>query len=189
MRWNVPSCICKPIETTKGCKVVLKPRKRKEQLESLFELHEQGMYRIAYAILHDEGQAEDAVMSAFERIVRCEGLPRRADSDDARRLCGAIVKSCAIDIYRKNARTWEREMLTGDATMQGTTMEPLKEDAPGFDEMVETLPVRYREVVVERFGNGLSIKETADKLGISEGNVRTRQHRAITVLRSIREEE
>lgn len=39
-------------------------------LMRLFELHEQDMYRIAYAILYDEGQAEDAVMTAFERIIK-----------------------------------------------------------------------------------------------------------------------
>lgn len=47
-------------------------RYRQKILERLFELHEQEMYRIAFSILHDKGQAEDAVMSAFERI----GAPR-----------------------------------------------------------------------------------------------------------------
>lgn len=31
-----------------------------------------GAPRIAYAILHDEGQAEDAVIAAFEKILRNE---------------------------------------------------------------------------------------------------------------------
>ncbi len=48
-----------------------------ENAEALFELYEQKMYRIAYAILHDEGQAEDAVIAAFEKILKSDGVPRR----------------------------------------------------------------------------------------------------------------
>lgn len=34
----------------------------------MFELYEQKMYHIAFSILHNEWQAEDAVMDAFEKI-------------------------------------------------------------------------------------------------------------------------
>ena len=36
-----------------------------DDIISLFRLYEQKMYHIAYAILHDSFQAEDAVMDAF----------------------------------------------------------------------------------------------------------------------------
>ncbi len=50
-----------------------------ENAEALFGLYEQKMYRIAYAILHDEGQAEDAVIAAASctrnRKGRCPAWP------------------------------------------------------------------------------------------------------------------
>ena len=36
---------------------------------SVFNMYEQKMYHIAYAILHDSYQAEDAVMDAFVRLL------------------------------------------------------------------------------------------------------------------------
>ncbi|MBQ6211654.1 MAG: hypothetical protein IJJ57_02015, partial [Ruminococcus sp.] len=41
-----------------------------EKLKKLYSIYEQPMYRIAYAVLHDEGLAEDAVSEAFIRIMR-----------------------------------------------------------------------------------------------------------------------
>lgn len=43
-----------------------------DRIETLFELYEQKMYRIAFSILNDEGQAEDAVIAAFEKILKTE---------------------------------------------------------------------------------------------------------------------
>ena len=77
-------------------------------IERLFALYEQQMYRIAFAVLKDEGQAEDAVMTAFERVVRRQGVPCDPDSAHAKNLMTAMARQCAIDIYRKNARERER---------------------------------------------------------------------------------
>lgn len=77
-------------------------------IERLFALYEQQMYRIAFAVVKDEGQAEDAVMTAFERVVRRQGVPCDPDSAHAQRLMASMARQCAIDIYRKNARERER---------------------------------------------------------------------------------
>lgn len=39
-------------------------------LESMYELYEQGMYRIAYGILNNREQAEDAVQDSFEKLLK-----------------------------------------------------------------------------------------------------------------------
>lgn len=54
--------------------------------------------------------------------------------------------------------------------------------------LLETLPGRYREVLVLRVGVGLSAAETADALGMTPGGVRTTQHRALGELRARWEE-
>lgn len=170
-----------------------------EALERLFELYEQKMYRVAFSILHDEGQAEDAVMAAFEKVVRQGGLRQPPESDDAKRLMVSYIKSTSIDIYRKKRR--EREVLgtlaglgeAGDATcasgvecsfgagsMSGAARMP---DAPSASELLEPLPSSYRAVLHERFVNEKTVRETADTLHISESNVRKRQQRALAMLR------
>lgn len=42
-------------------------------LETMYELYEQGMYRVAYGVLHNKEQAEDAVQDSFEKLL--EYLP------------------------------------------------------------------------------------------------------------------
>lgn len=46
------------------------------------------------------------------------------------------------------------------------------------------LPVKYREVILLRYYEGLKIKETAAALQLSEGRVRSRLNRANAILRS-----
>lgn len=46
-------------------------------------------------------------------------------------------------------------------------------------EILDALPERYRQVLQLRFLNGLSVRETAQALGITSGNVKVLQHRAL----------
>lgn len=156
-------------------------------LTELFELHEQHMYRVAYAILHDEGQAEDAVMAAFERIIKREGMPNDPASNHTANFMTAIVRSTAIDIYRQNAR--ERERMT---LMQNSELPDAANTSNDFDacfarfnteSIIKNLPDRYREVLHAEFIDGCSTKEIAESLDVSEANVRKRKQRGLDLLR------
>ena len=48
---------------------MVKSSQQKEKLHQLYALYEQPLYRIAYAILHQTEQAEDAVSDAFLKII------------------------------------------------------------------------------------------------------------------------
>jgi RNA polymerase sigma-70 factor (ECF subfamily) len=54
-----------------------------------------------------------------------------------------------------------------------------------LNRLVSTLPQLQQEILALRIGVGLSATETAEALGISAGNVRVTQHRAITRLRTM----
>lgn len=157
--------------------------------ELLFELYEQKMYCIAFAILHDVGQAEDAVMAAFEKILRSNGVPPDPEADDAKRLVMAAVRSTAIDQYRKNARERQRSTLTDDVAAcepaAASAADPMDAhvDAAHARQLVAGLPEPYGAVLRERYLNDQTTRQTAERLGISEPNVRKRQQRALGLLR------
>ena len=79
-------------------------REAAERLISLFRLYEQKMYHIAYAILNDSYQAEDAVMEAFVRLLERDYTIDDPASDKTKGLIIQVARSAAIDQYRKNRR-------------------------------------------------------------------------------------
>ena len=78
---------------------------------SLFQLYEQKMYHIAFAILRDSYQAEDAVMDAFVRLLDRNYPIGDPASREAKSLVIQIIRSSAIDLYRKNRKERERQVL------------------------------------------------------------------------------
>lgn len=60
---------------------------------ALFQLYEQKMYHITYAILHDSHLAEDAVMDAFVKMLEHNYRIEDPKSDASKRLVIAVTRS------------------------------------------------------------------------------------------------
>ena len=89
------------------------PEKRKKTIDAaadrqtmteLYETYEQKMFGIANAILHNDWQAEDAVHEAFVRMVPYLSRCKDVNDEKTKILIVRVIKSAAIDIYRKNKR-------------------------------------------------------------------------------------
>lgn len=79
-----------------------------EKLEILFDLYEKKMYGTAFQILRDVGQAEDAVQDAFIRVMSHLNQIKSPESPETKHFMIKVIRSAAIDIYRKNQREWEK---------------------------------------------------------------------------------
>ena len=189
--------------------------KKKNVIDSIsqtFQLYEKKMYHIAYAVLQDPYQAEDAVMDAFVRLLEkgmssaatetLKPLVRDPRSDETKRMMISLIRWAAIDIYRKNQRNRAREVMSSTvADLQPETGEERTlrsgkaafeaEDDPavilskeeGVQELLQGLPPIYKDVLYERYQNERTVNETAKILSISEDAVRKRQERALRMLR------
>lgn len=159
---------------------------KKNKVELLFELYEQKMYRVAFSILHNEWQAEDAVMDAFEKILKHENVINEPYSDDTKRYVIQIIKNTSIDIYRKNEKEREHIALVKDESGQVFHQEADFDSAfsDKVADMIKGLPKEYREVLYERYAREKTVRETAQTLHISESAVRKRQERALKMLRN-----
>lgn len=82
-----------------------------EKLECLFDLYERKMYGTAFQILRDEGQAEDAVQDAFIRVMAHIHQIRLPESVETQHFMVKVIRSAAIDIYRKNQRDRENTVF------------------------------------------------------------------------------
>jgi RNA polymerase sigma-70 factor (ECF subfamily) len=151
------------------------------------------VYALCRRLLGDESDAADATQEVYLRMVKSI-LAFRGDSAFGTWLHRVTTNVCMTMLRRR-----------GDVRARGQSAGWL--DSP-FDEVVseETstedrvanadlarrtakalaqLPEEAREVVILRDVQGLSTKETAEMLGVSEGAVKVRLHRAHTRLREL----
>jgi RNA polymerase sigma-70 factor (sigma-E family) len=152
-------------------------------VDVLFRRHYPNLLRIAYALLGTREGAEDAVQDAFVSLYRhWRGLRDPGAAE-------AYVRSAVLNRCRTRIRTRVRDSLR----TRHDPVVPLH--VVGSDEVVGSradvelvghalrrLPRRQREVVSCRYLLELSVAETAETLGISEGAVKQHTHRGLRAL-------
>lgn len=154
--------------------------------EGFAELYERTFPRVyAYvaSLLRDRATAEDVTAQAFERAYRKRRSYRASRGTMDAWLFG-IARNAALDELRKRKR---RASLEGDPEDQGArTPEDQVELALRREAVraaLASLDGQERDLIALKFAGGLSNGEIARVLRMSESNVGTRLHRAITKLR------
>lgn len=156
-------------------------------MERCYRLYEQKMYRAAYRILQDSAWAEDAVQEAFLKLMKGQVYFEDACSDDCKKYMITVIRHSAIDIYNQKKRE-QNFLCLCDEILYGKQACAEKDSGSDVDvqEIISALSPRYYEVANCLAVKNLSVKETAEVLGISETNVRKRFERAKKLLRRTR---
>ncbi len=164
--------------------------KDRKDAEELFNRCSKTMYAVAYRILKNHDDAEDAVMEAARRMIlnlkkffsisRHKWVP----------LAVIYVRHTAIDIYNRNARHSEKEKLI---SMSDTYVAEEKafesRDLAVLVDAIKKLPEIYSSAMLLKHQHGYSTKEIAKIFGITEDVVRARLSRGKVLLREILEKE
>jgi RNA polymerase sigma-70 factor (ECF subfamily) len=154
-----------------------------EAFRRLSARHVQSAYRLAWAILGDDCDAEDATQDAFTSAWRQRATLREADRFDA--WFGRILINSCRDRLRKRSRT--RGLFGGDP--DGVSPDH-SHSALERDELfaaVAGLDADQRIVVMLRFWKDMTVDEIADRLDVPAGTVKSRLHRSMTRLRVVLE--
>ena len=158
-----------------------------ERILKIYQLYEQKMYWIAYSILNDVSDAEDAVQDAFVRLVRLVHKLEDPSSDRTKRFVIRTIQSTAIDIYRKNKK--DRENRADQDVESVDISVPSHEDLLGDKQELQTLlqkiPADQREVIELHAIQGMSFEEIAKEKKASPAAVRKRYERGMKQLREI----
>ena len=94
----------------------------------------------------------------------------------------------ARDFQRKvKATRTALEELSGNAHPSSNSGETLQEsvEGEGVNHVLQTLPLDYREALILRFHEGLSVSELASALGITVSGAKMRIHRGLLKLREL----
>ncbi len=127
---------------------------------------------------------DDVLLAVFRHLGAFRG-----DEASFRSWVFAIAHNQGVDHHRRRARRPEPVDPTGyepPAPRSSTTAESLALDRVAEQEMLEVLaalPAAQRQVLLLRTVADLSVQQTAEVMGRSEGAVKLLQHRAVASLR------
>ena len=145
----------------------------RSKFEELYLLYRDTMYAVAYRILQNPQEAEDAVHHAFLKIIENISKIQEIDCPKTKGYIVTIVENRAIDIYRRKkahpAVPYNEETVgtiveyDGDNLLAGCILK---------------LPPRQRDIIVLKYQHGYELKEIAKMLGITYTNALAIEQRA-----------
>ncbi len=158
-------------------------RTEEDQLELAVREHAQVVFRIAYSVLRNHHDAEDATQETFLRIMRAK--TKLSSVEDRQRWIARIAWRVAVEKKRKLPPVPLEEVadrLQSNAAPADETMID-REISQLLEQMIPALPRHLRDVLTLSTVRNLSPADGAATLKISEAAVRSRLFRARQVLR------
>ena len=154
------------------------------KLEKLFRQHYRQMYRLATMLLHDDAESKDVVHDIFAHLLR-ESQDLREETAEhylltsVRNRCLNVIRSRQIQ-----ERVEHLYLLDLDTTITPTERleeEELKALYKGIDQLE---PPVCRDIIMQHFCDGITFKEIANRLNVSETTVYKHLRRALHQLRT-----
>jgi len=142
----------------------------------------QRFFPLAQRIAGDNSLAEDALQTSWIKILQSINHAY-FDGPKACPWVGKIVANTAKDIRRQGRQ--RREVPLFEVGAPGRTPEDLaheKKLLALLREMITLLPETYRQVIELRVYEGLSTRQAADTLHVTQSTIKIRLHRAVKML-------
>ena len=162
---------------------VLDTQEEKDSFEKLYDKYHGSMYTIAYSILHNQHDAEDALSDAFLCIANKFSEISKFSCQELRGYCVIIVRNTAINIYRKNRKFSDNCEQYEEYTASENVDFLRHIEINDLREAMKTLTDTLKDVIYLYYGRKKSAKDIAYILDISESTVWKRLERARTALK------
>ena len=154
-------------------------------LKEIFELYAPALYRYAFRLCKQAGLADELVGRVFERFV-IQLSAGRHPGPDLRTILYEIAYGILIRDIRYTNHFWSANWAVSGQRYQWSVQSGA-DDQMLIDALqqalIHNLTEDQRHVVLLRFVEGFSLKETAAIIGKKVNNVKVIQNRAITSLR------
>ena len=163
----------------------------REAFAAIMQRCNQRLFRVARGVVRDDAEAEDVVQEAYLRAF--------ANLNSFRAEAAILTWLTRITLNEAKERLRRRrptvDVETLDTVGAQVILFPAAAASPEQDasraeirrlleEAVDDLPEAFRIVFIMREIEGCSVEETAENLGIVAATVKTRLHRAKTLLRA-----
>ncbi|MHA6259608.1 RNA polymerase sigma factor SigX [Sporosarcina sp. CAU 1771] len=154
----------------------------------LYEQYHQDVFKFLIYLTRNRDHAEDLSHEVYVRVLKAYAGFEGKSSEKT--WLFSIAKNVAIDHFRKNAVRrkhlfdkfdWEKSELVSTGILP-EEMLLMSEEMQALLKELDQCTGDQKMVIVMRYFQDLSIAETAEVLGWTEGKVKTTQHRAIKSL-------
>lgn len=160
-----------------------------DEVEIAVREHARLVFRVAYSVLRDHHEAEDAAQETFLRLLR--NRKRLPDVRDLRAWLARVAYRVALDRaqQKKRAGAVPLDDVAADVRALHATglgaeqMAAERQMSELMARLIATLPPEMRDAVTLSTIEGMSAAEIAAVLDIPEATVRTRMMRARQLLR------
>lgn len=145
------------------------------------------LYQVAYRLCLNAADAEDLCFRTLQRAIERIGS-YRTDRNFFQWLYAILVNFRRMDMRRKAANMLDfTDDLPDSPDPAPDAAETLAtaQDATAVHQAVAALPEIFREVVVFRYFEDMSVPEIAQVLGVPEGSVKSRLNRAKLRIRNM----
>lgn len=139
--------------------------------DGLFSAYHRQMLFVSNRILENQADAEDAVQNALLKLYRI----RRSLPEDPRILRAYVLtaaKHAALDLKAQEKKTVNIDDLVLSGKEEVFDKIAASEDYDRLLETIHALPPHYRDVLMLRYVQELSVKEIAQLLGRNEWAIR-----------------
>lgn len=159
----------------------------------LVELYKDKIYHLGYRMLNQKQEAEDIVQETFLRVYT--NLDRYDENQKFSTWIYRIATNLCIDRLRKRKPSYsiDAEMTDGEGTVWQAMLASheagpeeeliLSETQQNIRNAIQTLPDKYKTVVILRYLHDMSLQEIGDVLEMPVTTVKTRVHRGREYLR------
>jgi RNA polymerase sigma-70 factor (ECF subfamily) len=159
-----------------------------QEFQAFYEKNLLFVYRYIYSKIGCREEAEDLTSQVFMKALK--NIDYQRDQYSLQKWLVQVMKTTIADYWRMHYQLssysleqlldagWEGPVASGGSASQELTpnsLDPLQH----VQQILRALPERQREVLTCRFLLNLSIKETAQRLGLTETNVKVLQFRAL----------
>jgi len=156
-----------------------------QEFQAFYQEHIGLIYRFVYSKVGNREEAEDLTSQIFMKAVR--GMDTERGTLSMQKWLFQVARTTIADYWRTYYRIasssldelldagWEGPALAEPVATNGASVQPGEQ----VRRILQALPEHYREVLTCRFLLNLSIRETADRMGLTEANVKVLQFRAL----------
>ena len=146
-----------------------------EAVRHLYQQYGRAVFTVAFRSLGDRGLAEEAVQQTFLQAWRAAG---RFDTDrDPGPWLYAIARRVAVDLYRRERRHQTTDRPEAEVAVLSPSFEGTWE-AWQVRTALDELTKEEQAIMRATHYLGLTHEETAERLGIPVGTVKSRSYRA-----------